>query len=138
MKKETYSIKEISKITGINAHTIRYYESIFLIKNVERDSAGRRVFNDENIRWIEFIKKGKATGMSIKKLIEYAELLGKGDSSSYERREILKEHLEKVKNEIEKLNEMKEYIEFKIENYDKTIKDLSLEKNESIVEDKNV
>jgi len=123
---KTYSIKEIAELTSLNPSTIRYYESTGLLINIKRDNSGRRVFTDENIRWIEFIKRGKATGMSIKKLVEYGKLLNQGDSTALKRRKILSEHLEHVKEEIKALNEMKEYIEYKLEYYDKLVGEMSL------------
>jgi DNA-binding transcriptional MerR regulator len=41
-------IKTISKITGLSAHTLRYYEKIGLLLNIERDSKGYRDYSGKH------------------------------------------------------------------------------------------
>ena len=115
MKK--YGIKEVSELTEIKAHTLRYYESIGLIENIEKDSSGRRSYTEENIEWIKFIKKAKKTKMKINKMLEYSELRKKGLSTALARKKILEDHLKSIEEEINMLNETKDYIEWKIQLY---------------------
>ena len=68
-----YSIGEFSKLTGLGIHTLRYYEQEGLIAP-ERNSGNRRCYYDKDLTWIEFIKRLKDTGMSIKEIKYYAEL----------------------------------------------------------------
>ncbi len=59
------NIKELSEISGLTTHTLRYYEKIGLLKNIKRDSVGYRDYTENDAAWIEFIGRLKATGMSI-------------------------------------------------------------------------
>lgn len=116
-----FTIKQISELTEIKAHTLRYYESIGLIDEIEKDNSGNRSYTEKDLEWIKFIKKAKHTRMKIDKILEYADLRRIGDSTAAERKEILENHLLTIQDEISLLNETKEYIEFKIELYDKKL-----------------
>jgi len=45
----TYSITDLSKIFDLPASTIRYYEKIGLLENVEHANSYRRIYNDSHI-----------------------------------------------------------------------------------------
>ena len=44
-----YSIQDVSKKTGLSAHTLRYYEKEGLISGVERTQGGFRQYTDEDL-----------------------------------------------------------------------------------------
>ena len=69
-----YTIKNITEITGLKASTIRYYEEIGLLENVEHKDMYHRVYSDEHIdrlSAIECFKKAKLPLSDIKKIFEY-------------------------------------------------------------------
>jgi DNA-binding transcriptional MerR regulator len=86
-----YSIGQFSTITNVSSPTLRYYEKEQLLI-VNRDSAGRRFYTEEDIAWILFIKRLKDTGMSINNIREYALLRYQGDSTTQQRLKILEKH----------------------------------------------
>jgi MerR family copper efflux transcriptional regulator len=66
-----YSIGEISRLTGLNAKTLRFYEEQGVIKSAEREENGYRVFDEENLEEIRLIKNARDLGLpltEIKKL----------------------------------------------------------------------
>ncbi|MCI8284156.1 MAG: MerR family transcriptional regulator [Firmicutes bacterium] len=115
-----YLIGEFSRLTGLSIHTLRYYENERLI-TPKRNSGNRRCYSDEDIIWIEFIKRLKNTGMPIKQIQHYAKLRAMGESTMNERRKILINHRETLKNQIEQLQEHMKKLNDKIEFYDKQI-----------------
>ena len=58
-------IGELAALTGLSAHTIRYYERIGLIPYAVRDQTGQRAYDRSVLDWIEFLGRLKTTGMSI-------------------------------------------------------------------------
>lgn len=110
-------INEVSKLTKLKAHTLRYYESIGLIKDIKRNEAGKRIYTEQDLKWLEVINRLRSTGMNISQMKEYARLRHMGDSTISERKNIMKEHLISIKKEIEKLLDAKEYVENKIKIY---------------------
>lgn len=83
-----YGIGEFSKITELSIDTIRYYEKEGLIIP-DRDENNRRVYEDCDIGWIDFIKKLKMTGMRLKDIKYYAQLRYEGDRTIDKRLELL-------------------------------------------------
>lgn len=86
-----YGIGEFAKISGLGVHALRYYEKEKLIAPNRREN-GRRYYTDSDMRWIEFIKRLKDTGMPIKEIQRYAELRAEGDDSLEARMEMLLQH----------------------------------------------
>lgn len=86
-----FSIGQFSEMTDISPHTLRYYEKEQLLI-IKRDSIKRRLYTPEDVNWIQFIKKLKDTGMSIKDIREYASLRYQGDSTIQQRLKILENH----------------------------------------------
>lgn len=111
-----YSIGEFSKLTGLSIHTLRYYEYEQLIVPMRNKNNIRR-YSDKDIAWIDFIKRLKDTGMSIKKIKEYAKLRLKGDITLSKRMEMLIQHYGFLEKQISILQEHKEKLDQKIKYY---------------------
>lgn len=86
-----YSIGTFTKITGLSADTLRYYEKEGLILP-ERDVNNRRVYSEKDIDWIEFILRLKETAMPISQIKTYARLRYEGDSTLEKRLDLLLDH----------------------------------------------
>ncbi|MCR5475536.1 MAG: MerR family transcriptional regulator [Lachnospiraceae bacterium] len=70
----TYSISDLSKKFDLPASTIRYYEKIGLLENVEHANSYRRVYNDSHIdrlNAIECFKKALLPLDEIKRFFTY-------------------------------------------------------------------
>ena len=70
---KTYKISEVAAMTGLSIPTLRYYETLGLLKPVRQEN-NYRLFTDKELNWIEFIKRAKATGMPLAKIMTYAKL----------------------------------------------------------------
>ena len=110
-------ISDVSRLTKLKPHTLRYYESIGLIMDVKRNSSGKRVYSEEDLKWLEVINRLRTTGMNINKMKEYARLRHLGDETITERKNIMKEHLGSIEREIQMLQEARAYVTRKVEIY---------------------
>lgn len=88
------NIGQFAEVTGLSAHTLRYYEKIDLLTPVSRDSSGHRQFSKKDIEWVAFIKRLKQTGMPLKGIKEYAVLRSEGDATLALRQRLLASHAE--------------------------------------------
>lgn len=122
------NISEFGKKSGLTVYTIRYYEKKGLIK-VKRDEKNRRIYDENDIEWIKFVKKLKDTGMLLRDIKIYSELRYKGDSTIEKRMDILYSHRKYVENEVKILKNYLENLDKKIEIY--KIKILNGEKNKN-------
>ncbi len=116
------TISEMSEISGISAYTLRYYESIGLIKNIARDNNNLRVYNQEDIDKIKYITCMRHAGMSVKSLKKYLEYYDMTQDTSEECMDILVEEKQKLLNKLTDLNEAIDLMNYKIDNYQKIIK----------------
>src|SRR5579859_5985149 len=92
MDKEMLTIQSVAQLTGLSVYTLRYYEKIGLLNPVVRATNGHRRFTAEDLTWIKFMIRLRATGMPIEQMQQYAELLRQGDSSREARRTLLEQH----------------------------------------------
>lgn len=104
-----YSMKETCAKTGLSYDTIKFYCNEGLIPNVKRDKNNYRVFDDNNIAWINSLSCLKNCGMSISEMKEYLSLCLQGESTIPERKKIL---AVKRKDLVDKLNNIQESIDY--------------------------
>jgi DNA-binding transcriptional MerR regulator len=62
-------IQEVEKLTGVTSYTIRYYEKIGLLPQLQRKASGVRVFTPADINYLQFITTLKKTGMSLEDIL---------------------------------------------------------------------
>ncbi len=86
------NIKDFSSLVGLSPHTLRYYEKIGLLKNVQRNSSGHRVYSTKDLKWIEFVKRLKETAMPLEGILAYARLREEGAESVSQRQVLLEQH----------------------------------------------
>ena len=61
---ETFAIGELSRLTGVNIETIRYYERIKMLPAPARTASGRRVYSAMEFRILVFIRRSRELGFS--------------------------------------------------------------------------
>ena len=115
------TIAEAAERAGISAHTIRYYERAGLLAPIERTDSGHRRFAAEDIEWIVVITKLRATGMPIRRIREYAELVREGDGNELERLTLLESHREEVLRRLDEVQQNLELVDYKIALYRKRL-----------------
>ncbi len=121
-----YSIGEFSKLTNLGIHTLRYYEQENLI-TPKRNSSNRRRYSENDLAWIQFIKRLKDTGMPIKEIQHYAKLRSQGDATLNERMEMLIDHRKSLHRQMEALQEHMAKLDDKILFYREEIEGLKKE-----------
>lgn len=115
-----YSMKETCKMVNMTYETLKYYCNEGLVPNVKRDANNYRVFDDNNIAWINSLSCLKNCGMSINEMKEYLSLCLKGEKTIPERQEILKRKKANLEDKMKHLQESIDYINWK-ENFYKDV-----------------
>lgn len=118
---EGLTIREVAARTGITTHTLRYYERIGLVQPVARARSGHRRYGEADLRWLELVKKLHATDMPIRKMLEYARLLRRGDATVAARRALLDAHRRDVETKLEQVRASLGAIKRKIALYDRLL-----------------
>ncbi len=115
------NIKEFSEITGISAHTLRYYEKIGILQEVKRNASGHRNYTERDIVWAEFINRLKETGMPLAQIKEYASLRKRGECTAKTRMNLLEQHALVLKQKITEEQQHLKKINEKIQHYEKLL-----------------
>jgi len=112
------SIAGAARRTGVSVHTLRYYERAGLVVTpVDRTHSGRRRYQDEDLKWISICTKLRATGMPIKGIRRYAQLVSAGPGNEQERLAVLEAHRADVTAKLAEVQESLKLIDHKIDVY---------------------
>ena len=112
------TIREIAAKTNMSTDTLRYYERIGLLPPVPRNAAGIRNYDEYFVNLINFIKKLKASGMSLEHIIDYIRLAEMGDATIQERKKLLAEARETLLDKINSLQLVAELADYQLRNYE--------------------
>ena len=120
----TYTIKDVSKKTGITSHTLRFYEKKGVLPYAERNENGIRLYDQSSIDWIETILALRSTGIPLAEIKEYVELHKDGDQTLQQRKEIMTEHKLRVEKQMLQLIRTLEKINYKMALYDMQLEEM--------------
>ncbi|MCR8634333.1 MerR family transcriptional regulator [Paenibacillus radicis (ex Xue et al. 2023)] len=136
-----YSIGEISKLTGITAFTLRYYEKIGILPKPGRQDGMRR-YDDQELQFIRFIHGLKQTGMSLESIAAFTKdgcILTLNDQdvdisgSLQDRISMLARHIDQLEQQIKHLETVKEIAQEKSRFYSNMLKEQAFKKVQSNV-----
>lgn len=126
-----YSISDVSKIMNLPVSTLRYYDKEGLLPYIERKDSGYRIFKEDDTRMLEIIECFKNTGMSIKEIKHFIELVKQGDISLQQRYELFVERKKTVEKQMQDLQKQLDLIDYKCEYYQKALKTYNQNKHHS-------
>ena len=94
------TIQEFATLTGLTVHTLRYYEQIGLLDQIQRTASGHRIYQKQDLQWVDFIKKLKATGMPLREIQHYAQLRKLGNTTLEARHQLLERHADALQQQL--------------------------------------
>ena len=101
-------IHEISKLSGINLETIRYYEKTGLLPEPQRGSNGYRYYDQASLSLLKFIKSCRSLGFSLEDIKQLIQLRHK-PTEHYHADQIILKQLEQVEQKIQQLLEIQTF-----------------------------
>jgi DNA-binding transcriptional MerR regulator len=108
---------------GVSAHTLRYYERAGLLAPVDRDGSGHRRFTTHDVEWIVVCTRLRATGMPIRRIRAYAELVREGEGNEAQRLALLEAQRDEVVERLADVTRNLELIEHKIGVYRRMVEE---------------
>ncbi|MFI9106003.1 MerR family transcriptional regulator [Streptomyces fildesensis] len=114
---DQYTISEVVTVTGLSAHTLRWYERIGLMPHVDRSHTGQRRYTNRDLHWLAFVGKLRLTGMPVADMVRYAEMVREGEQTFAARQELLVAHREDVHRRIAELQDTLAVLDYKIDMY---------------------
>ncbi len=102
-------IGELSRQTGFQVETLRYYEKQGLLKPVSRTASGYREYDAESLKQLGFIHQAKSVGFSLNEISELLTLrVEKDQHSCAEVKAIAEQKLQQIENKIAELTKMRD------------------------------
>jgi DNA-binding transcriptional MerR regulator len=117
---DALNIQQMALVTGLSAHTLRYYERAGLMRRRigRNDTNQYRYYTQQDVSWLTFIKRLRATGMPIREIQRYTELVRQGDQTAPERMNLLRQHQKRVQEQLKEVQEHLTAITNKIAYYE--------------------
>ncbi|MGN0174250.1 MAG: MerR family transcriptional regulator [Acutalibacteraceae bacterium] len=109
----TYTIGEMAKLLDIAPSTLRYYDNEGLLPFMERSDGGIRIFKDSDYEMLKIIHCLKASGMKIKDIKEFIQLVSLGDKTIDARLELFRKRQAEVEKQMAQLQETLDTVKFK-------------------------
>lgn len=111
------SVSEVARHVGLSPHTLRWYERVGLLEDVPRGPAGHRRYSAPDVEWLLLLIRLRATGMPVKDMVSYAEMVRAGEHTAELRAELLERHRARVVERVEALQAHLGVIDQKINGY---------------------
>ncbi len=112
------SIGQVAERTGLSVHALRFYEKEgILAHQVHRGPGGRRVYTQQDVDWLRMCIMLRTSGMPVPEIRRYTELVRQGDGNELQRLDVLKEHQDRVRRQMEQLQECMDLITYKVGKY---------------------
>ena len=124
-----YSISQMAELFGVKPHTLRFYEKEGIL-TPQRTKSGVRTYTEESKAQMELTMCLKSTGMPLKDIKRYFDLVKVGDSTLEQRLEIFTDHGRHVLEEIDTLQNHLFKIEYKIQWCQNSLKAKNAEKSD--------
>ncbi len=101
-------IGAVAKESGLPVKTIRYYDEIGLLKTAGRTEGGYRVFAEDVLTRLEFIRRSQSLGLSLTEIKEFLDVHDQGDLPCDQIQVKLKNKLAEIENQIQQLRLLKQ------------------------------
>ena len=112
------NIGEVAKELNLSIDTLRYYEKMGLIKEINKVN-GKREYSEENIKDLKFILCMKSAGLSLKDIKKFLKYYEQDDDTLDLRINILEKQRTILESEIKEKQETLNYLNYKIDLYEK-------------------
>ena len=113
------SIAEAADALGLSVDTLRYYERDgLLLRPVPRGGSGHRRYEEVDLRWVELVTRLRSTGMPIRDVRRYADLVRAGAGNEADRLDVLRNHRDQVLRQLAEVTTHLAAIETKIATYE--------------------
>lgn len=103
---KTMTRGELAKRTGVSMATLRYYEDSGILPAPRRSSNGYRVYTEDYLVKVKFIKDAQSLGYSLKEIQDTLQLLSQEDMESEALKTLVRDRIEEIQSHIDNLQQI--------------------------------
>ncbi|WGI77669.1 Cu(I)-responsive transcriptional regulator [Sinorhizobium meliloti] len=97
---------QASKVSGVSSKMIRYYEQIGLIRPALRTASSYRVYGDNDIHTLQFVRRARDLGFSVEQIKDLLALWRDRSRNSANVKAVALEHIAELERKIAAIEEM--------------------------------
>src|ERR687894_1910493 len=112
-------IGEVSRRSGVGVEALRFYEKSGLLERPSRTFSGYRVYGEEVLERLEFIKRAQALGFSLDEIRRIVDDARRGESPCDEVREIVQRRMTELDERLRELHRYRKELKSTIEEWNK-------------------
>jgi MerR family transcriptional regulator, copper efflux regulator len=102
------NIGKAAQVSGVNAKLIRHYESIGIIPKPSRTEAGYRVYSDNDVHTLTFVRRARGLGFSMKEIKKLLGLWRNRTRASADVKALAQTHIKELEDKIKELEAMRD------------------------------
>jgi MerR family mercuric resistance operon transcriptional regulator len=106
----TATIGAMSKRTGVNIETIRYYERIGIMPNPPRTAGGQRVYGESHMKRLTFVRRGRELGFPLDDIRALLSLVDGGEFTCGEVKDLTVAHIADIRHKVADLRRMEKVL----------------------------
>ena len=110
---KSFLIGDISKMYGISQDTLRYYDKAGLLPFVKKNQAGRRIFTEDDLGYMEVIDCLKRSGIPVKEIAKFMDWCVEGDKTLPQRYAFMVEQEAALERKIQDLQAQLDFLRWK-------------------------
>lgn len=112
-------IGEVSRRSGVGIEALRFYEKGGLLDKPSRTVSGYRVYGEEVLERLAFIKRAQALGFTLDEIKRIIDDARKGESPCEEVREIVRQRMTELDERLRELHRFRKELKHTLEEWDK-------------------
>lgn len=109
--KNKLKISDFARLAGLNQQSIRYYESLGLIPEPERNESGYREYDESYLENIKFIKNAQQLGFNLEEIKNLVELKFNNTATGADVKNLVKVKIKELDRKIAELEKLKKYLQ---------------------------
>ena len=111
LRQGLHNIGDAAATTGVSAKMIRHYESIGLIPPANRTFANYRLYNDDDLHRLRFVRRARSLGFSMKQIQELLGLWSNPRRASAQVKKLAQSHAEELAQKVREMQAMQRTLE---------------------------
>jgi len=101
------TIGRVAQKVGVRPSALRYYEAQGIVRPAARRPNGYRIYTDDSIKLLLFVKRAQALGITLKEVKRLLNLAAQGEQRCSHVKQLARRHLREIDDKIRELHALR-------------------------------